>query len=293
MKTPNRAILCTLLLAAGVAQAQSKVQCSFNTASNRYEASLQWRNTLGTERANAYCAQAAPQKAVELKTGEAKAQPAEKLEFTTKEGERASQAMQRWAASIGFSLIWSAPNDLDNQLTDGTFTSFSALDAVSNFIEALNQKNANKGHKPLEALVYQNQVMQVVVKDSAAAPVPAPVSAMAVSTSTKVPPTQPAAASEPAAEVKRWQIFASDVRLDNTLNRWASVAGMKMLWDAKQHVMLSAEDTFVGSFEQALERVLSSPAIRQSDYPLQACVYPNSPPLLRITRLGDQSDCQK
>jgi hypothetical protein len=291
MKTPTRAILCTLLLAAGVAQAQSKVQCSFNATSNRYEASVQWRNTLGTERANAYCAQAAPSSAVGLQADQTKPQPAERLEFTTKEGERVSQAMQRWAAAMGFSLIWSAPGELDNQLGDGKFSSYSALDAISTFIEASNGKNANKGYKPLEALVYQNQVIQVVLKDSA--PTPTTSSPLAVSNPAKPSTAPPTVSAEPAVEAKRWQILASDVRLDNTLNRWASVAGMRMLWDAKQHVMLSAEDTFVGSFEQALERVLSSPAIRLSDYPLQACVYPNSPPLLRITRLGDQSDCQK
>lgn len=291
MKTPIRAILCTLLLAAGVAQAQSKVQCTFNAASNRYEASLQWRNTLGAERANSYCTQAAPQNTVGIRTDQTKPQSSERLEFTTKAGERASQAMQRWAASMGFSLIWSAPIELDNQLGDGTFSSLSALDAISTFVEASNQKNSNKGYKPLEALVYQNQVIQVVLKDSAPAPITG--SPIAVSTPAKAAIAPLTVAAEPAVETKRWQILASDVRLDNTLNRWASVAGMRMLWDAKQHVMLSAEDTFVGSFEQALERVLSSPAIRLSDYPLQACVYPNSPPLLRITRLGDQSDCQK
>jgi hypothetical protein len=64
---------------------------------------------------------------------------------------------------------------------------------------------------------------------------------------------------------------------------------MKLVWDAQQHVMLSSADSFTGTLTEALTRVLSSPAIRLSSYPLEACIYPNDPPLLRITRVGDQA----
>jgi hypothetical protein len=89
-----------------------------------------------------------------------------------------------------------------------------------------------------------------------------------------------------------WTIFATDGRLATTFERWAGVAGMKLLWDAQQHVMLSTSDSYFGTFKQALERVLSSPAIRQSEHPLEACIYQNNPQILRITRLGEQKDCQ-
>lgn len=92
---------------------------------------------------------------------------------------------------------------------------------------------------------------------------------------------------------QRWVILPSDGKLAVTFERWATAAGMKLIWDAKQHVMLSSSDSFAGTLEQALTRVLSSSAIRQSTYPLEACIYPNSPPVLRITRLGDQKECAK
>lgn len=95
-----------------------------------------------------------------------------------------------------------------------------------------------------------------------------------------------------SADQTAWTIFATDGRLATTFERWAGVAGMKLLWDAQQHVMLSTSDSYVGTLEQALERVLSSPAIRQSEYPLEACIYPNNPQILRVTRLGDQKDCK-
>ena len=94
-------------------------------------------------------------------------------------------------------------------------------------------------------------------------------------------------------QVQRWTIFPTDAKLAVTFERWASAAGMKLIWDAQQHVMLSSSDTFEGTLEQALARVLSSSAIRKSSYPLEACVYPNNPPVLRITRLGDQKECQQ
>ena len=64
---------------------------------------------------------------------------------------------------------------------------------------------------------------------------------------------------------------------------------MKLVWDAQQHVNLSSSDSFTGTLTEALNRVLTSPAIRLSSYPLEACIYPNNPALLRITRVGDQS----
>lgn len=99
----------------------------------------------------------------------------------------------------------------------------------------------------------------------------------------------PQAENPPVAQ--RWAILPTDGKLAVTFERWAASAGMKMIWDAKQHVMLSSSDSFAGTIDQALTRVLSSSAIRQSTYPLEACIYPNSPPVLRITRLGDQKDC--
>lgn len=107
-----------------------------------------------------------------------------------------------------------------------------------------------------------------------------------------------AQAQEPVAEATQdvvnlpnptWTILTSDVRLEKTLERWAQQAGYTLIWDADRHVLITAEDSFTGTFEEALNRVLSSPAIRDSDYPLEAVIYSNNPPVLRITGLGEQT----
>lgn len=94
--------------------------------------------------------------------------------------------------------------------------------------------------------------------------------------------------SEQARTGQQWQVRVSDIRLDATLERWAKQAGYTLVWDADRHVLITAEDTFFGSFEAALNRILNSPAVRGSDYPLEAVIYQNTPPVLRITGLGEQ-----
>ncbi|MBS3912795.1 MAG: TcpQ domain-containing protein [Hydrogenophaga sp.] len=98
----------------------------------------------------------------------------------------------------------------------------------------------------------------------------------------------PTVEERPAVPAQTWEVKVSDLRLETTLERWVQQAGYRLLWDADRHILITAEDRFSGSFNDALNRVLNSPAIRESDYPLEAVVYANDPPLLRITRLGDQ-----
>lgn len=107
------------------------------------------------------------------------------------------------------------------------------------------------------------------------------------------PPAATQGVSAPAtSSPSTWKIASDDIRLATTLDRWAKQVGYKLIWDAQKHVLLSSADSFTGTFEEALTRVLSSPAIRRSDYPLEACIYPNNPPVVRITKLGDQNtDC--
>lgn len=113
------------------------------------------------------------------------------------------------------------------------------------------------------------------------------------------PPLPVAPFSPPASDVgaaagastatERWEVMASDVTLARTFERWALAAGHKLKWDAARNFLIGAPDVYVGTFEGAIEHVLRSPGIRYSDYPLEACIYGNSPPLVRITRQGEQS----
>lgn len=91
-----------------------------------------------------------------------------------------------------------------------------------------------------------------------------------------------------SGEVRMWSVMPNDIRLENTLERWTKEAGYKLVWDADRHILISAGDQFNGTLTEAINRLLSSPAIRESDYPLEAVIYNNNPPVIRITRLGDQ-----
>lgn len=106
----------------------------------------------------------------------------------------------------------------------------------------------------------------------------------------------PSAPTAPAIAQKRWDVRVADVRLATTFERWAAESAMsgresyKILWDADKHVLIDATPTYGGSILDAVEAALSTPAIRRSAYPLEACLYPNTPPLIRITKRGEQTE---
>jgi hypothetical protein len=90
-----------------------------------------------------------------------------------------------------------------------------------------------------------------------------------------------------------WEVQTQDITLARTLERWATSAGYKLRWDADRNFLVAATDRYEGTFESAVQAVLNSAGIRQSDYPLEACIYANRPPLVRITRLGEQArECE-
>jgi Toxin co-regulated pilus biosynthesis protein Q len=126
---------------------------------------------------------------------------------------------------------------------------------------------------------------------------PAPVAAAPAPVIAPMPTSQVAAPVAPApapvatqqmAAGQRWQVRIDDIKLENTLKRWAQQANYQLIWDTDREVLIPASDEFIGSFEDAIDRLLQSPAIRKSEHPLEAVIYSNNPPLVRITRLGDQ-----
>lgn len=106
-----------------------------------------------------------------------------------------------------------------------------------------------------------------------------------------------AAAAQPGTSAgapisARWEILPTDTRLATALERWAKQAGYSFRWDAERHALIEGAHTFLGTFEQAVRGALDTPGIALSAYPLESCIYPNNPPLLRITRKGEQAkDC--
>ena len=99
------------------------------------------------------------------------------------------------------------------------------------------------------------------------------------------------AAGDPSS--RHWSVLVQDITLARTLERWAAQAGYRVKWDARRNFLIGAPDSVDGSFETALQTLLGSAGIRQSDYPLEACIYANTPPLVRVTRLGEQArECE-
>jgi len=106
-------------------------------------------------------------------------------------------------------------------------------------------------------------------------------------------PVTPYAGGRAGEAATQWKVLVQDITLERTLQRWGAQAGVRLKWDAQRNFLIGAPDTIEGTFETALKTVLDSAGIRQSDYPLEACIYANSPPLVRITRQGEQArECE-
>lgn len=103
-----------------------------------------------------------------------------------------------------------------------------------------------------------------------------------------IPGMQPGAVTQKAFEVR-----LTDIKLSTSMNRWATENGVRLRWDADKHVLVGAPQTFrANTVFEAIAQALGTPGIKNSDYPLEVCEYPNQPPLLRITRQGEQAkDC--
>lgn len=101
----------------------------------------------------------------------------------------------------------------------------------------------------------------------------------------------PAAGEQAGDGLKQrvWKIQDGDIRLSDALKRWAADAGYQLQWEADRHVMISGNGSFYGDFENAVVDALKTPGILFSAYPLEVCFYPNSPPLARVTRQGEQA----
>ncbi len=106
-------------------------------------------------------------------------------------------------------------------------------------------------------------------------------------TALPVAPYASAATTDPSPV--RWSVRVQDITLARTLERWGAQAGYRVKWDAQRNFLIGAPDSVEGTFETALKTLLNSAGIRQSDYPLEACIYANTPPLVRITRQGEQA----
>jgi Toxin co-regulated pilus biosynthesis protein Q len=98
----------------------------------------------------------------------------------------------------------------------------------------------------------------------------------------------PLPATSGSTDTQQWEVRADDQRLAKTFERWARQAGVIIKWDAPKHVLLGASTVYTGSLEKAIFDTLASPGVFFGEERLEACIYPNTPPLIRITKFGEQ-----
>lgn len=121
-----------------------------------------------------------------------------------------------------------------------------------------------------------------------------------------VPPAKPAVpktvpkfvVAEPTETVvhttgnKLYEVKLSDIRLSTAFERWGHENNVRIRWDADKQVLVEATVFSGTNVLDAIGQALLTPGIANSDYPLEACEYPNTPKLIRITRRGEQAkDC--
>jgi hypothetical protein len=82
--------------------------------------------------------------------------------------------------------------------------------------------------------------------------------------------------------VQKFDTLPTDRSVSRLLDRWSRQSGVGFVWDAKSDVTLSTQDRFIGTIEQATERLIGG----ISGITLQACIYNNNPPVIRITESG-------
>ena len=85
-----------------------------------------------------------------------------------------------------------------------------------------------------------------------------------------------------------WEVRIQDLTLERTLQRWAAQAGYRIEWDARRKIPIGVPGSYEGTFEAALQTVVDSAGRSEGDGPLEACIYANTPPLVRITLRGEQ-----
>ncbi|NTB05939.1 toxin co-regulated pilus biosynthesis Q family protein [Agrobacterium tumefaciens] len=114
-------------------------------------------------------------------------------------------------------------------------------------------------------------------------------------------PSQPSATAAAAAAVpvgpakQAWDVRIEDRTIYGTLDRWSKQANPRwqVVWELPREFKVEASDSnapFVGTFEEAVDRVLDS--FDGSDYPPKGCFHSNN--VVRVVRrIGDGLECER
>ncbi len=171
----------------------------------------------------------------------------------------------------------------------------SLVDKLVHWGEGLTRRQALEEIAKSNALHIGIEPRTITIKSAApAAPVKTAALPVAPSAKGALPSPIGVLAGTPVATTsKAFEIRLNDIKISTSMNRWATENGVRIRWDADKHVLVGAPQTFhAESVFEAVTQALSTPGIKNSDYPLEVCEYPNTPPLLRVTRQGEQTkDC--
>lgn len=205
--------------------------------------------------------------------------------------------------AFGDAIFRLLPEGHPSVVLDGTREAISmpvTWKAGSSRSEALDQIATNfglnvvfTGSKPGSHLMVSKAASPSPMSATVATAAPAQVFRPAASVAT---PAVAAVAASPVPQgpvMHGYEVRLTDIRLSTAMVRWATEGGVRIRWDADKHVLISAPQTFTAaSVLDAVAMALATPGIRNSEFPLEACEYPNTPRLIRITRQGEQAkDC--
>lgn len=96
----------------------------------------------------------------------------------------------------------------------------------------------------------------------------------------------------PASRNQQWDIRIEDRTVYGALRRWAAQSRPRrqVSWEIPVDFPVTVTDSFSGSFEAAVSRVMS--ALEMADYPPKGCFHSNG--VLRVVRrVGDGLECER
>ena len=269
----KQSIAVVLAIVGCHVSAGQKIQCSINS-SGQYEATLAWRNTLGSTKANALCA-ASNKKIVstdvitEVKQPNSAANSKPVFEFTAHKGEKASDALKRWATSNNYKIEWNVPVDFDSTLSSGSFNAATFIDGVTKFINGLNLINKDKKLGLVEISMDGNTVKIIeqskIIKNSS------------------------------IANSFQYDVLNTDQTIRDVLVRWANSSNWSHgpeHWTIDRDLPISGTSNgfqFGNDFVSATRKLLET--TEMTDRPLQPCFYSNK--ILRVVPKAEICDRSK
>lgn len=195
------------------------------------------------------------------------------LAFISLVGATAAQA-QNCHLSIANGLQYACDAINTNTSSDATISGLVLPQASS-----VKTNSSNEANHTLATVAANSTLTPKLIATSIPVITPTPI---------KLAPVTPITVEKPIPAPIVWEIKLQDITLAQTLQRWSQKAGWKLIWDVDKHLLIDSPHQLEGSFEEAVGLLLSTPSLAAAGIPLEVCFYPNTPPLARVTKKGQQ-----